>query len=213
MNAQGTPAQQDTGRDHTMNDTVITIADITAPAYRALRLPPGTVIDYRGSVTDAHGTWTVQPCACAGCAAGVLLGRSATRYQLRGTDGRTPGPGHVRHTSVVPVMSEEERNYAGSHISTRVTAIHLRRVLRAAFPGVKFSVRCGRRDAKGLTPYEITVTWSGGPTRTAVATVTSPLLATYGTAEERRARRISVTTGGRTHNGSPSVYAIHLRRR
>lgn len=196
-----------------MNDTVITAADITDPAYRALRLPPGTVVDYRGSVASAHGTWTVQPCACNGCLAGVLLGRPATRYQLLDADRRTPGPGHVRHTSVVPVLSEEERNHAGCSVSTRVTAIHLRRILRAAFPGVKFSVRCGRRDAKGLTPFLITVTWAGGPTRTAVATVTAPLLATYGTAEERRARRISVTTDGRTHNGTPSVYAIHLRRR
>lgn len=196
-----------------MNDTVITVADITAPAYRALRLPPGTVVDYRGSVTGAHGTWTVQPCACKRCLAGVLLGYPATRYQLIGPDGRTPGPRHVRHTSVVPVLSEEERNYAGVHVSTRVTAVHLRRMLRAAFPGVKFSVRCGRRDAKGLAPFEITVTWTDGPTRTAVATVTAPLLATYGTAEERRARRISVTTGGRTHHGEPTVYAIHLRRR
>ncbi|MFJ3182357.1 LPD29 domain-containing protein [Streptomyces sp. NPDC086796] len=193
-------------------DTVITVADITAPAYRALRLPPGTVVDYRGSVTTAHGTWTVQPCACNGCLAGVLLGRPATRYQLRGADGGVRGPRHVRHTSVVPVLSDEERDYAVCSVSTRVTAIHLRRMLRAAFPGVKFSVRCGRRDAKGLTPFEITVTWTGGPTRTAVATVTAPLLATFGTAEERRARRISVTTGGRTHNGNPSVYAIHLRR-
>ncbi|MFE1190191.1 LPD29 domain-containing protein [[Kitasatospora] papulosa] len=193
-------------------DTVITVADITAPAYRALRLPPGTVVDYRGSVTTAHGTWTVQPCACNGCLAGVLLERPATRYQLHSADGDARGPRHVRHTSVVPVMSDEERDYAGGSVSTRVTAIHLRRVLRAAFPGVKFSVRCGRRDAKGMTPHEITVTWTGGPTRTAVATVTAPLLATFGTAEERRARPISVTTGSRTHNGTPSVYAIHLRR-
>jgi len=73
-------------------------------------------------------------------------------------------------------------------------------------------VRCGRRDAKGLAPYEITVTWTGGPTRTAVATVTAPLLATYGDSEYRRARPVSVTSGGRTHNGTPSVFAIHLRR-
>ncbi|WP_217226072.1 LPD29 domain-containing protein [Streptomyces anulatus] len=193
-------------------DTVITVADITNPAYRALRLPPGTIVDYRGSITTAHGTWTVRPCACNGCLAGVLVGRPATRYQLVDADGRTPGPRHVRHTSVVPVVSDEERNYAGEFVPTRVTAVHLRRSLRAAFPGVKFSVRCGRRDAKDLTPFEITVSWTGGPTRTAVATVTAPLLATFGTAEERRARRISVTTGGRTHSGTPNVAAIHLRR-
>ena len=58
----------------------------------------------------------------------------------------------------------------------------------------------------------VTVTWTGGPTRTAVATVAAPLLAAYGGSEYRRARGISVTTGGRTHNGIPSVYAIHLRR-
>ncbi|MFF8994487.1 LPD29 domain-containing protein [Streptomyces sp. NPDC014983] len=196
-----------------MNNTVITIADITAPAYRALRLPPGTVVDYRGSVARAHGTWTVQPCACNGCLADVLRGRPATRYQLVSVKGRVRGPRHVRHTSVVPVVSEEERNYAALYLPMRVTAVHLRRMLRVAFPGVKFSVRCGRRDAKGLIPDQITVTWTGGPTRTAVATVTSPLLATYGTAEERRARHISVTTGGRTYNGTPSVHAIHLNRR
>lgn len=75
-----------------------------------------------------------------------------------------------------------------------------------------FSVRCGRRDGKGPAPYQITITWTGGPTRTAVATLAAPLLATYGTSEERRARSISVTTGGRTHNGAPTVAAIHLHR-
>ena len=195
-----------------MTDTVITVKDMTDPAYRALRLAPGTAVEYRGSLADSHGFWIVQPCACKHCAAGVVMGRAATRYELVTLDGQPTGPQHVRHTSVVPRMTEEERGHAGCYVSTRVTAVHLRRLLRSAFPGQKFSVRCGRRDAKGLAPYEITVSWSGGPTRTAVATVTAPLLASYGNSAGRRARRISVSVGGRTHNGTPHVYAIHLNR-
>lgn len=195
-----------------MSHTVITVKDMTDPAYLALRLPPGTTVEYRGSVASAHGTWTVQPCSCAGCLAGVLSGIPAMRYQLVKPDGHATGPLHVRHTSVVPTLSDEERNHAGFGVSTRVTAVHLRRMLRTDFPGTKFSVRCGRRDAKGLAAYEITVTWTGGPTRTAVATLTAPLLATYGDAEHRRAPLISVTTGGRTHNGTPTLHALHLRR-
>ncbi|MEY9842492.1 LPD29 domain-containing protein [Streptacidiphilus sp. EB103A] len=195
-----------------MSDTMITRADVTAPAYLAMRLNPGTEVEYRGSQAQAHGAWKVRPCSCTGCTARVLLGFPANRYALIAADG-TAGPHHVRHTSVVPVLGEEERMEAGIWLSTRDTALHLRRLLRTAFPATKFSVRCGRRDAKGLARYEITVTWTGGPTRTAVATLTAPLLATHGNSTHRRPAAVHVATGGHRHIGTPSAHAIHLDRR
>ncbi|MFJ4700490.1 LPD29 domain-containing protein [Streptomyces sp. NPDC088768] len=103
-----------------------------------------------------------------------------------------------------------ERNNAAIHLSTKATAVYLRQSLRRTFPGIKFSVRCGPVRAKER--YEITVTWSGGPTRTAVATVTAPLLARYGSPEECRPAWASVTLDGRRHYGQPGALAIHLNR-
>ncbi|MBQ0889999.1 hypothetical protein KBZ94_34605 [Streptomyces sp. RM72] len=185
-----------------------------ATAYLALRLTPGAKVRYVGTATRAHGPATVQPCACGICAADVLLGIPATRYELRTTEGLPTGVSHVRHTSVIPEPTEEERNYAAMRLSTKATAVYLRQLLRRTFPGVKFSVRCGPKRAKEryLERYEITVTWSGGPNRTAVATVTAPLLASYGSPEECRPAWVSVTVEGRRHYGEPSALAIHLNR-
>lgn len=185
-----------------------------AAAYLALRLTPGAKVRYVGTATRAHGPATVQPCSCGNCAADVLLGIPATRYELRTTDGRPTGVSHVRHTSVVPDPTEEEREHAAIRLSTKATAVYLRQLLRRTFPDVKFSVRCGPKRAKEryLERFEITVTWSGGPTRTAVATVTAPLLANYGSREECRPAWVSVTVDGHRHYGEPDVLAIHLNR-
>ncbi|MGW1290906.1 LPD29 domain-containing protein [Streptomyces sp. NPDC002586] len=180
-------------------DTVVR----TIPGYLALRLAPGTLVRYTGTVTKAHAEGTVHPCSCTRCFIGALLGEPATRYEVR-TAGHTIT--HVRHTSVTPLVGEEERNYGSICLSTKATAAALRQRLRAAFPGVKFSVRCGRDK----TRTEITVSWTGGPRGTAVATVTAPFLARYGNSKERRPARISVTLGGRVHSGEPYASAIHL---
>jgi hypothetical protein len=179
-----------------------------AAAYLALRLAPGATVRYIGTATRVHGLATVQPCSCGICAADVLLGIPATRYELRTTDGRPTGVSHVRHTSVIPVPTEDERMHAAMGLTTKATAVYLRQLLRRSFPGVKFSVRCGR--GRGMERYEITVTWSGGPNRTAVATVTAPLLAHYGDVERCRPAWVSVTVDGRRHYGEPGAHAIHL---
>ncbi|WP_328973615.1 LPD29 domain-containing protein [Streptomyces sp. NBC_00239] len=183
-------------------------------AYLALRLTPGAAVRYIGTATRFHGRATVQPCSCGICAADVVRGIPATRYELRTTDGQPTGVSHVRHTSVVPEPTEDERMNAAIGLSTKATAVYLRQLLRAAFPGVKFSVRCGPKRAKEryLERFEITVTWSGGPSRTAVATVAAPLLAQYGNPEECRPAWVSVTVDGRRHYGEPSALAIHLNR-
>ncbi|MFI1312907.1 LPD29 domain-containing protein [Streptomyces albidoflavus] len=185
-----------------------------ATAYLALRLTPGAQVRYVGTATRLHGPATVQPCSCGRCASDILLGIPAARYELRTTDGQPTGVSHVRHTSVIPEPTEEERGYAAIRLSTKATAVYLRQLLRRTFPGVKFSVRCGPKRAKEryLERYEITVTWSGGPTRTAVATVTAPLLARYGSPEECRPAWVSVTVDGHRHYGEPGALAIHLNR-
>ncbi|MET9779325.1 LPD29 domain-containing protein [Streptomyces sp. NPDC006367] len=177
-------------------------------AYLALRLTPGAKVRYIGTASHAHGPATVQPCSCAICTADVLLGRPATRYELRTVAGLPTGVTHVRHTSVVPEPTEDERMHAAMYLTTKATAVYLRQLLRRTFPGVKFSVRCGR----GRRRYEITVAWSGGPSRTAVATVTAPLLAHYGDPERCRPAWVSVTVDGHRHHGEPHAFAIHLNR-
>jgi hypothetical protein len=186
-----------------------TLTDPTMDAsYLALRLPAGTKVTYTGTLQEAHGTWLVSPCNCRLCATETLFGRPARRYELLALDGTPSHYVHVRHTSVVPVVGEKERGYALIGVPPKVVAAHLRRQLRRAFPGVKFSVRTGR----GRQAWTLSVTWTGGPTRTAVSTVTAPLLANYGRSEERYPARITVTTAGRTHHGTPRVAAITLNR-
>ncbi|MFH0246413.1 LPD29 domain-containing protein [Streptomyces sp. HK10] len=181
-------------------------AGIADAAYLALRLPPGTRVTYHGTDAASHGEWTVQPCACRLCTAATLLGRTARRYELYTLDGK-PGPlVHVRHTSVTPVVGSAELNEAGIWLPTKYAASHLRRELRRAFPGVKFSVRTGQRKHR----HEITVSWSGGPGRTAVSAIAAPLLARYGNGDRRRPQWISITVGGRSYSGAPIVSAVHL---
>ncbi|MFJ4680571.1 LPD29 domain-containing protein [Kitasatospora sp. NPDC088783] len=199
-----------------MSQQLVTAADVTSDAYMALRLVPGAMVDYRGSLAGdpetGSGPFTVQPCECRPCFARVLLGHRANRYDLYALDGRHAAT-HVRHTSVVPVPSERELDGAGVWIPTSKVALHLRRMLRAAFPGQKFSVRTGRRDRKGLAYAEITVVWEDGPSETAVATVAAPLLATYGTPDHCRPQWIAVRSEGRTYCGMPNLHAVHLDRR
>ncbi|WP_431983804.1 LPD29 domain-containing protein [Streptomyces qinglanensis] len=177
-------------------------------AYLALRLPAGTRVMYRGSDASHHGEWTVQPCACPHCCTAILLGQPARRYELRTADGK-PGPlVHVRHTSVIPLPDEQEMNEAGDWLAAKYAAVHLHQELRRASPRVKFFVRTGRNRKQ----HEITVSWSGGPGRTAVDAVTAPVLARYGADGPRRPRPLTVTVGGRMHRGVPIISAVHLDR-
>ncbi|TLQ39179.1 LPD29 domain-containing protein [Streptomyces marianii] len=185
-----------------------TITDTVDASYLALRLPAGTEVTYQGTIAEAHGRWLVSPCNCRHCTASAFLGRPARRYELLTLDGKPSPYLHIRYTSVTPVVSDSERNYAACYLTPKIVAVHLRKQLRRAFPGVKFSVRTGR----GKKMWELSVTWTGGPGRTAVSAVTAPLLATYGRSEERRPARISVTHAGRDYHGIPSVAAITLNR-
>ncbi len=177
-----------------------------AAAYLALRLTPGAPVRYHGSIPQAHGAYTAHPCPCPDCTRQVLTGAPATHYELRTPAGK-PGPSHVRHTSVTPLPGEDELNEAATLLPTTVTARHLRTLLRRTFPGVLFFVR-----ATENTPGDITVRWTGGPTTTAVRTVTAPLLATWGTPDRCRPAPITVTVNGRTTSGLPSIAALHLHR-
>ncbi|MFE1190214.1 LPD29 domain-containing protein [[Kitasatospora] papulosa] len=179
------------------------------PSYLALRLPAGTKVTYRGTLDEAHGQWLVSPCNCRHCAASTFSGRPARRYELLTLDGKPSPYIHVRHTSVTPAVGSEEAQYAVmSSLQPTIVAVHLRKQLRRAFPGVKFSVRTGR----GKKMRELSVSWTGGPGRTAVSAVTAPLLATYGPSEERRPAPVSVTYAGREYHGMPLIAAIALDR-
>lgn len=179
-------------------------------AYLALRLPAGTRVTYHGTNAASHGTWTVQPCACRLCTAATLLGRPARRYELYSVDGKRRGPlVHVRHTSVTPTMGEDEMGEAvWAILPTKYAAAHLRRLLREAFPGVKFSVRTGQ----GRERWQISVSWTGGPGRTQVSAVAAPLRARFGPGGQRRARAIRVNVAGRPRSGVPLVEKICLHR-
>ncbi|GGU38793.1 LPD29 domain-containing protein [Streptomyces violascens] len=173
--------------------------------YLALRLPAGTWVRHEGDET--RRIWIAQPCACTLCMSATLLGAPGTHYELRVHEGDMAPLVHVRHTSVVPHLHPEElfQTYPPVLPLPR-TAAHLRRLLRARFPGVRFSVRTRRG-------WRLSVSWSGGPLDTEVATVAAPLLADYTTPERRRARAITVTRFGRASYGTPLVDAINLTRR
>ncbi|MFD7556471.1 LPD29 domain-containing protein [Streptomyces sp. NPDC059835] len=182
--------------------------DIADAAYLALRLPAGTKVTYKGTIGEGHGQWLVSPCNCRYCAASAVLGRPARRYELLTLDGKPSEYVHVRYTSVLPVVGLEELEYAAEVLAPKTVAAYLRIQLRRAFPGVTFSVRTGR----GKKARELSVTWTGGPRRTAVSAVSAPLLATYGRSEERSPARIAVTVAGRVHCGMPAVAAVTLNR-
>ncbi|MFI8932393.1 LPD29 domain-containing protein [Streptomyces sp. NPDC053474] len=183
--------------------------DIANTAYLALRLPAGTRVTYHGTQAALHGVWTVQPCACRRCAAATLLGQAARRYELYTVDGK-PGPlVHVRHTSVTPVVGTAELGEAVcGALPTKYASAYLRKELRKAFPGVKFSVVTGR----GKDRWTISVSWAGGPGRTQVGAIAAPLLAKFGPGDRRRPRHISVTVGGRVRTGMPRVSDVVLCR-
>ncbi|MEV6680690.1 LPD29 domain-containing protein [Streptomyces erythrochromogenes] len=191
-----------------MQHTTFRAADVNNNAYLDLRLTPGTTVTYHGSKTEAHGTYTVQPCACRHCAARVAVGRLSNRYALHSPTTNKRVLVHVRHTSVTPLPTEDELQEAGIFLPTKLVAVHLRRILREAFPATTFSVRIGnqRTDAR----YDITVRWSGGPSRTAVATATAHLKASYSTPGRYTARPVTVTTSGRHRSGRPVLNNLHL---
>ncbi|WP_432139945.1 LPD29 domain-containing protein [Streptomyces sp. bgisy154] len=177
-------------------------------AYMALRLPSGTQVRRAGEAVS-RGLWTVQDCTCPACMQATMLGAPASHYELHAL-GRTVVPlMHVSHTAVVPVLEVDEIFEHCTAITMPLTATHLRRLLRHAFPGVRFSVRQG----KGPDRFRLSVHWAGGPAREAVAAVAAPLLADYATPGRRRPRPISVRRFGRTHTGTPMVDEIRLNRR
>ncbi|MBZ3908238.1 MULTISPECIES: LPD29 domain-containing protein [Streptomyces] len=187
-------------------------AALSAPAsgpytagYLALRLPAGTWVRHEDDET--FRMWSAQPCTCTICMSATLLGAPASHYELRTPDGNAAPLVHVRYTSVIPHLRPDElfQTYA-TPLTQPQTAAHLRKMLRRAFPGVRFSVR--RRRG-----WRLSVSWSGGPSDIEVATVTAPLLADYTTPERRRARPVTVTRFGRTAYGTPLVDVISLNRR
>ncbi|MFG2211923.1 LPD29 domain-containing protein [Streptomyces sp. NPDC048638] len=176
-----------------------------AAGYLALRVPAGTWVWHKDD--EMRRIWVAQPCACTLCVSATLLGAPGTHYELRTGDDDMAPMVHVRHTSVVPHLHPDElfRTYPPVLPAPR-TAAHLRRLLRAHFPGVRFSVRARRG-------WRLTVSWRGGPSDTEVATVAAPLLADYATPGRRRARPVTVTRFGRATHGTPLVNAVTLAHR
>ncbi|MFD4526595.1 LPD29 domain-containing protein [Streptomyces sp. NPDC058470] len=176
-----------------------------AAGYLALRLPAGTWVRHEDDET--RRIWIAQPCTCTLCMSATLLGVPATHYELRTRGGDVAPLVHVRYTSVVPHLHPDElfQTYP-TVLPLPHSAVCLRKLLRAHFPGVRFSVRTRRG-------WRLSVSWSGGPSDTEVATVAAPLLADYSTPGRRRARPVTVTRFGRTTYGTPLVDAITLTRR
>lgn len=67
--------------------------------------------------------------------------------------------------SAVPAPAEEVR-----HLTVKETAAEIRRAVRAAFPGVKFSVRMATGSAYGW----VRVSWADGPRHAQVREVVAP---------------------------------------
>ncbi|TLQ39200.1 LPD29 domain-containing protein [Streptomyces marianii] len=178
----------------------------SAPAgYLALRLPDGSWVRHEDD--ESRRVWIAHSCACTLCMSATLLGAPASHYELRTPDGASASLTHVRYTSVIPHLHPDEllQPYTPP-LTHSQTAAHLRKMLRHAFPGIRFSVR--RRSG-----WKLSVSWSGGPSATEVATVAAPLLADYTTPGRRRARPITVKTWfGRPFHGTPVVDAITLKR-
>lgn len=177
-------------------------------AYLALRLPSGTLVRRAGEAVSS-GVWTVQGCTCLECMQAMMLGASGSHYELHACGGASGPLVHVAHTAVVPILDPDEIFEHCTVISPRATATHLRRLLRRAFPGVRFSVRRGR----GRDRFRLSVKWRGGPSQDEVGAVAAPLLADYATPGRRRPRPISVRRFGRTETGTPLVDEVRLDRR
>ncbi|MEW1760322.1 LPD29 domain-containing protein [Streptomyces cyaneofuscatus] len=185
--------------------TTVTTPGPEAAGYLALRLPAGTWVRHEDDET--RRIWIAQPCTCRLCMSATLLGAPASHYELRTYDDAEAPLVHVRHTAVVPHLHPDELFQTYPPVLTAPhTAAYLRKLLRASFPGVRFSVRPRRG-------WRLAVRWSGGPSDTEVATVAAPLLADYSTPGRRRARPVTVRRFGRTTFGTPLVDAITLTRR
>ncbi|MEO3976738.1 LPD29 domain-containing protein [Streptomyces sp. CAU 1734] len=178
-----------------------------AADYLALRLPAGTWVSHEDDDDVIRRVWIAQPCACTICVSATLVGAPSTHYELHRAGDRNTTLAHVRYTSVVPHLHPDElfQTWA-SPLTQPQIASHLRKMLREAFPAVRFSVRRQRS-------LKLSVRWSGGPSTVEVATVAAPLLADYTTPERRRARPVTVTRFGRVTHGTPLVRAIALNRR
>lgn len=93
-------------------------------------------------------------------------------------------------------------------VPTAHVAAHLRRQLKAAFSGVKFSVRTS-------SSTWIDVTWTNGPDEDAVKKLTAPLRGSRWdsyTNKYIRAEQLAVETKDGTVTGEPLVEGIHVRR-
>ncbi|MCX4784135.1 MULTISPECIES: LPD29 domain-containing protein [unclassified Streptomyces] len=179
-----------------------------AAGYLALRLPAGTWVRYTGDAASRR-LWRVQPCTCLACMSATMHGAPASHYELHALDGGALPLVHIEYTAVIPMPVPNEIYDRHTWLPPKVTATHLRRELRRAFPGVRFSVRRGR----GVKSHDLTVRWSGGPGKAEVGVIVAPLLADYTNPTRRRARPVTVTRFGFTEQGTPVVDAIHLNRR
>lgn len=94
------------------------------------------------------------------------------------------------------------------YIPASIVAAHLRRELKAAFPGVKFQVRTRHSTT-------IDVDWSDGPTAEQVRPLTAGLTLSKGVWGEIVASEPISLTGnkGVTETGRPSVEFLFLNRR
>ncbi len=70
--------------------------------FRSLDLiQPGDLVQYHGSIPDAHGLYIVEPCRCFTCRYHEALGSADIRYRLRDPwDEDAPAPRCVRRQSI-----------------------------------------------------------------------------------------------------------------
>ncbi len=168
-------------------------------AYYALRLPIGTTVDYRGSFPCSHGTYTVEPCACASCVHAVLIGEESSRYQLT-RKGTRSYPHHVRYTSVAPA----EEGPSGESLPVWASVMLVKNRLRETIPGIELHSGLFERS-------KWTIEYSGAETDE-VKTVLCALLHDYknGTAAPPA---VSVPDGeGGTITGRPRLTGVEIYR-
>ncbi|MCY0957706.1 LPD29 domain-containing protein [Streptomyces sp. H27-H5] len=98
-----------------------------------------------------------------------------------------------------------------TYIDAKHVAAELKRRLKTAFPGVKFSVVRGR----GTGSTGIDVTWTDGPTDGDVAEISNPMQGSrwngYDERYEDLDNTVTVTIDGKRVTGRPVVDSIHLR--
>lgn len=74
-----------------MSDSLIAALDLVMP---------GDLVIYHGSITDHHGLYLAQPCACIHCVRGDRKGKADPRYLLTNVADATCHLRHVRRRSI-----------------------------------------------------------------------------------------------------------------